>query len=693
MRVMEKELRKNDRRQEFNGIIIDTGANRTSMMSLDQYIAYCREHNVPARIADFNRSVRGIGGVCVKTIGKATVAVPFPDIGVVCDITFHITEGHNPTLLSLRDLKNTGLDLSIQKNCVHMMGKSQKLVHENDFLYYRWKPDLHLYTYGELRKLHRSFGHPTVSALQKVLKQARPAEMTNEVKQAVQEIVNNCQTCNELASKPKRFRLSIGAENSRFNHVILADIMYIDQKPVLHVIDEATHFSSATFLPRVTSKDVWKALLRTWIYTYMGPPDHLKIDQGSNFVSKEFKGSASVLGINLIEAPVESPASMSVVERYHGPLRIAYQKLRRDLPKDSKTAILQWAVHCVNSTVGPEGICPVLCVFGAMPRPLRASPAPDQIERARAIDNAIDTVTKEHSKRKVAFGLKYRGPYGKESSSLDKLQFGAPVRVFRETSKKWEGPFKFVWKEGETVCVQLSHGRKIFRSHAVKYDRSVPNATMMNEQEGDTCIEDTVFLSIEDVVMANSDNIAVLAADDEDPDDFSSSRAKELNGLNSMGVFKVVDKSDVPDGQRIYGTRFVDQIKEKDGRKYKKSRLIAQNYQDHDARTVPTKSPTVSRMGMRIALSTAAMHPSNLSYTRDITQAYIQSEYPLERRVFLRPPQKMHLPENKVLLVIKPLYGIPEAGLYWFVTYKNHHVGRLGMKQCTTDPCILYRKN
>ena len=314
MRAMEKDLRKNDRRQEFNGIIIDIGANRTSMMSLDQYIAYCREHNVPARIADFNRSVRGIGGVCVKTIGKATVAVPFTDIGVVCDITFHITEGHNPTLLSLRDLKNIGLELSIQKNCVHMMGKSQKLVHENDFLYYRWKPDLHLYTYGELKKLHRSFGHPTVSALQKMLKPSRPAEMTNEVKQAVQEIVNNCQTCNELASKPMRFRLSIGAENSRFNHVILADIMYIDQKPVLHVIDEATHFSSATFLPRVTSKDVWKALLRTWIYTYMGPPDHLKIDQGSNFVSKEFKGSASVLGINLIEAPVESPASMSVVD-------------------------------------------------------------------------------------------------------------------------------------------------------------------------------------------------------------------------------------------------------------------------------------------------------------------------------------------------------------------------------------------
>jgi hypothetical protein len=40
--------------------------------------------------------------------------------------------------------------------------------------------------------------------------------------------------------------------------------------------------------------------------------------------------------------------------------------------------------------------------------------------------------------------------------------------------------------------------------------------------------------------------------------------------------------------------------------------------------------------------------------------------------------------------VIKPLYGIPEAGNYWFNTYYCHYLKKLYMSQSTYNPCLLY---
>ena len=124
---------------------------------------------------------------------------------------------------------------------------------------------------------------------------------------------------------------------------------------------------------------------------YLGPPDFLRVDQGSSFVSKEFQSAAELDGITVLQAPVETPETMSHAERYHGPLRSAYKKLE---PSESASDLLQAAVKCVNDTVGPEGLCPTLLVFGALPKPARQAPSPTHLQRAAAIDNAMREVQK-----------------------------------------------------------------------------------------------------------------------------------------------------------------------------------------------------------------------------------------------------------------------------------------------------------
>ena len=82
-------------------------------------------------------------------------------------------------------------------------------------------------------------------------------------------------------------------------------------------------------------------------------------------------------------------------------------------------------------------------------------------------------------------------------------------------------------------------------------------------------------------------------------------------------------------------------------------------------------------------------------YLRDITQAYVQSTSNLNREFYIRPPSELvtllGATSDCILKVVKPLYGVPEAGNHWFATYHGHHVNRLGMVQSTYDPCLFYK--
>jgi len=61
-----------------------------------------------------------------------------------------------------------------------------------------------------------------------------------------------------------------------------------------------------------------------WIDTYLGPPDHITTDTSKNFVSREFKEYADTLGIQTKAVLVKAYNSISIVERYHSPLRRIY---------------------------------------------------------------------------------------------------------------------------------------------------------------------------------------------------------------------------------------------------------------------------------------------------------------------------------------------------------------------------------
>jgi hypothetical protein len=126
---------------------------------------------------------------------------------------------------------------------------------------------------------------------------------------------------------------------------------------------------------------------------------------------------------------------------------------------------------------------------------------------------------------------------------------------------------------------------------------------------------------------------------------------------------------------------------------FKKSRLVVQAYNNKRKEMILTQSPTIQRASQRLIIALALLLANrNICLSiRDITQAYIQLTTLLNRLILARLPKKIKdkfLP-NTIIIVRKPLYGIPEAGTHWWATYHKHHKEKLAIATFTYDPCLL----
>lgn len=176
---------------------------------------------------------------------------------------------------------------------------------------------------------------------------------------------------------------------------------------------------------------------------------------------------------------------------------------------------------------------------------------------------------------------------------------------------------------------------------------------------------------------------------------FDQSRNEEIEGLIARGVFDFVQYDPIKHaGIRIFNSRLVNEIKGKaTGAPFEKSRLVIQAYNDEGKGMILTQSPTIQRASQRVIVALApSLSEKGISLSiRDIAQAYVQSATSLNRLILAHLPKetKSKFPTGTIMVVRKPLYGIPEAGTHWWATYHKHHRERLGMVTSTYDPCLL----
>lgn len=433
----------------FEGACLDTGAVRC-VIGKGQAKAYCRDANMKYILTYSKLKFRfGDGGY--PSLGKLIVRIPIPN-GSYIQINVDVVAAPIPLLLGLDVMDREGVIANNVRNQLQNPGQEWYLpiIRKYGHMYITWDKNEVLFTRPELIKLHRHFKHPDSQKLWNLIQRAKPDQVDTGTRNLLEEITKACETCQVFSASPERFRVSLPPTEIAFNREVAIDLMWLEGKAILHVVDVETRFNSAMFLKAHTVEAVWEAFVACWATLYIGFPETIRVDQGSAFTSVRWTRRCDSVGTNLKYSGVESHNSLGAGEQYHAPLRRIYLKIRTDHPKIAKETTLRLAIKAMNDTMGPNGSVPSLLVFGCLPRfPSVNSKVPEQVERMDALQAArreMETITAETRIRKA---LSSRVPRNADLI----ISPGDSVRVFRETDRRYIGPFKVIRVDDKQVYV------------------------------------------------------------------------------------------------------------------------------------------------------------------------------------------------------------------------------------------------
>ncbi|KDN60924.1 putative conserved hypothetical protein, partial [Colletotrichum sublineola] len=635
----------------YQGELWDTGAAKFSTVGRPQVMAYLRENpRTKVTWKPGSANVRFGGSESITSIGTMEMD------NQIGQVTYHILDAPTPFLFSLYDADRLGAYFNNVRNTIITKdGKQIPVVRKwgHPFFNLSHTEAGTFFTEPQLRRLHRRFGHPRTDRLHHLLKKAGHEDVDFNILEKIQKFCHHCQSHDQA---PRRFKFSLKDENY-FNYEIVVDVVRLRDKNALHVIDTETSFQGATFLKSLSARDTWHALLKCWINTYVGPPDHIVHDPGTNFASEEFRNNAKIMGISCEEMPVEAHWAVGKVERAHAPLRRAYEILYKELGHNTdEEVILQMAIKALNDTAGPHGIVPTLLVFGTYPRINQDSPPSHDItQRAEAVRKAMKVLQGIRAEVEVNRAINTRN--GPNLHQVLSLPIQSEVLVWRE-NKGWTGPYEIQGIEGHTITVNMVNGPTQFRATHVKpyhreetppedpQDVARPTPQQQPKKRGRPkkgqrkAVRQSprAFLSQKEkdhyelALKLRRDNVITTpGAPYEESDNI------EINSLINEGVFSFVRyKPDTHDQMRIYKTRMVREVKNLLAKPYEKSRLVIQGYGDWEKETLLTQAPTIQRMSQRLLL---ALGPTLVrsfgcqGELRDITQAYTQSNNTLTRTI------------------------------------------------------------
>jgi len=433
--------------------------------------------------------------------------------------------------------------------------------------------------------------------------------------------------------------------------------MWLDSKAVLHVVDIDTHFNSASFLQGQTVEHVWDAFLSCWTTLYTGHPEKVRVDQGSAFTSLRWTRLCDKVGIEVKESGIEHHNALGSGERYHDPLRRVFKKIRHETPELDRTIALRIAVKALNDTMGPEGLVPSLLVFGCLPRltPVN-SHNPAQKQRMRALHEARKEMASVTAELRIRKALMTRAHPNTDII----INQGDKVRVFRETDRKYIGPFPVIRVDGKKVFVLQNDTEKQYSLHQVVLSEQYENILNGDAQIDDLRARMTHFISEQRKESRETFNINITELlEPSDPrtncDDAKAAKEKELQDLLRRGTWKVIAHDELPKNANIVTGGFVVTIKDTETNNPRfKARFVIHGNRDKDKNALVHTSSTVKHSSTRLLIALAACFGFRL-WSQDVSQAYLQSASQLIRDVYLKPGKDLEIYGPKLLKLLRPL--------------------------------------
>lgn len=468
--------------KEFAGACIDSGAQRT-VIGTPQAAVNCAFAGIDLRKPptqplqfNFGNSIHGGLGLLdmrllIESGHYVQIRAHVVDVDVPLLIEFEV-------LTELRSVVDFADDVLAAKDGSWCIILRRKLGH----LYVVREQDV-CFTESELRRLHRHFYHPGDEKLTALIARAALDENTPEMRSTVERIRRACDTCQRNAREPARFSVSMPSKDCVFNRTVAIDIMLLKGDPVLHCVDVDTKFSAAAFLASEVAANVWTTLTNIWANVYIGYPERIAIDQGSQFVVEEFTALCRANDVAVKASGVESHNALGAGERYHAYLRQVFRRVVDSYDKIDKHPNLRLAVKAANGTAGPHGLVPNLLVFGVLPRlPIYTRDLPNQRARFQAMATARNEMIKLTALARVSKALQMNAPAATDQD----IRIGDDVLVYRGKEKRWLGPYTTIDAREKGVIVEINCKRRPFSIDKVhRYAQDV--ATQRAESSEKKC--------------------------------------------------------------------------------------------------------------------------------------------------------------------------------------------------------------
>ncbi|KAJ1581736.1 hypothetical protein NDA12_001064 [Ustilago hordei] len=162
---------------------------------------------------------------------------------------------------------------------------------------------------------------------------------------------------------------------------------------------------------------------------------------------------------------------------------------------------------------------------------------------------------------------------------------------------------------------------------------------------------------------------------------------KELDGLEAMGTWEIVD---VPPNTRLVDSKIVLRLKlDADGIPVRhKARLVARGFTQREGIDFEETFAPVAPLSAIRALLSLAVERNWEVHQLDITMAYLNST--LNHVIYMKPPEGAKVPTGKAYRVIKGLYGLKQSGREWNMEF-DKFLRRSNFHRLDCAPCIYTR--
>lgn len=215
---------------------------------------------------------------------------------------------------------------------------------------------------------------------------------------------------------------------------------------------------------------------------------------------------------------------------------------------------------------------------------------------------------------------------------------GQAVRVYRERSRRWKGPFSVKKVSGKQVWITDGFAQKQLNCAQLLPDPAdEADREMARLLKGFRALKTggVPGIKVMDTVQAGNRK-------NDDPS-FDSVKAKELFGLPEKDNLEILNEKDFPKDANVLGGRFVLATKIiKTHNSTPKARFVVQGHRDLEKHLLVHSSNYIRQHSVRILVTIAAIHGFHL-WSKNVSQAYLEARDGLKRYVHILEPLEFQL--------------------------------------------------